>query len=63
MSTRLTIILSDQEKSALISLSEREKREPGDQAALLIRERLAQEGLIDISQDVFPTEQISESST
>ena len=45
--TRITITLSDEEKTALLSLSEKEFREPRMQAALIIRESLVQRGLLE----------------
>ena len=44
--TRITITLSDEEKTALRSLSEKEFRDPRMQAAFIIRESLVQHGLL-----------------
>lgn len=44
--SRLTITLQEDEKVALGRLSEKEKRDPRDQAALLIRNELERRGLL-----------------
>ena len=43
---QLTIVLSQEEKDALASLAEEQRRNPGDQAAHLIRQALMEYGLI-----------------
>lgn len=45
--TRITITLSDEEKAALRSLSEKEFRDPRMQAALIIRKELEKQGLVE----------------
>lgn len=45
--TRITITLSDEEKTALRSLSEKEFRDPRMQAALIIRRELEKQGLVE----------------
>jgi hypothetical protein len=45
--TRITIILSDQDKKALIALAEKEFRDPHAQAALIIRLELQRQGFIE----------------
>lgn len=45
--TRITITLSDEEKTALRALSEKEFREPRMQAALIIRRELEKQGLVE----------------
>lgn len=44
---RVTITLNQEERDALIKLSERERRHPRDQAALIIRQGLEQAGFLD----------------
>lgn len=44
--TRMTITLSDEEKTALRSLSEKEFRDPRMQAALIIRRELERQRLV-----------------
>lgn len=44
--TRITITLSDKEKAALRTLSEKEFRDPRQQAALIIRRELERQGLV-----------------
>lgn len=46
MLTRITVPLQADERRALQELSERERRNPRDQAALLLRERLIERGLL-----------------
>lgn len=46
MATRLQVILDAAERSALIELAQRERRNPRDQAALLIRHELQKRGLL-----------------
>jgi hypothetical protein len=43
---RIIIYLQSNESSALLALSTQERRDPRDQAALLIRQRLEQLGLL-----------------
>jgi|GEM_PF-2780821 len=43
---RITITLSEEEKMALRSLSEKEFRDPRQQAALIIRRELVSQGLV-----------------
>jgi hypothetical protein len=43
---RLTITLMQDERTALWELAQRERREPRDQAALIIRRELEREGLL-----------------
>ena len=45
--TRITITLNDEEKAALRSLSEKEFRDPRQQAALIIRKELEKQGLLE----------------
>ncbi len=45
-STRILISLDGTERSALNQLAERERRDPRDQAAVLVRRELEREGLI-----------------
>ncbi len=45
--TRITITLSDEEKTALRALSEKEFRDPRMQAALIIRRELEKQGLVE----------------
>lgn len=47
---RLTIQMTTEEKSVLFRLAEFEKRDPRQQAALLIRQRLETLGLLPTSQ-------------
>ncbi len=48
---RITVTLSDSERHALQVLSERELRNPRDQAALIIRAELERRGLLNIVTD------------
>lgn len=48
--TRITVNLSKQEIGALVILAERELRHPRSQAALIIRQELLRQGLIEIEQ-------------
>ncbi len=50
--TRITITLSDEEKTALRSLSEKEFRDPRMQAALIIRRELEKQGLMESTKAV-----------
>lgn len=43
---RITIVLKDPEKIALLTLADREFREPQAQAALIIRQELERRGLL-----------------
>ncbi len=43
---RITIRLENTERDALIELSQRERRDPRDQAALIVRRELEREGLL-----------------
>ncbi len=45
--SRITITLSDEEKTALRTLSEKEFRDPRMQAALIIRRELEKQGLVE----------------
>jgi hypothetical protein len=42
----ITIMISQEEMEALIKLSERQRRDPKDQAAILIRRELEEYGLM-----------------
>lgn len=55
-------MLSSHEIRALNKLAEIQRRAPHVQAALIIREKLAQEGLIELKTFVYPIEQNSESN-
>lgn len=44
--TRVTITLSEEERNALIALGQRERRDPRDQAALIIRHELERFGML-----------------
>lgn len=46
MMTRIMIQLDGLERSALATLAERERRDPGSQAAMLIRQQLEKLGLL-----------------
>lgn len=59
MMTRIMIQLDGIERSALTTLAERERRDPRQQAALLIRQQLERLGLI---QPVPPTSQRQEAA-
>jgi hypothetical protein len=50
--TRITITLSDEEKAALRSLSEKEFREPRMQAALIIRKELERQRLVESTSSI-----------
>ena len=54
--TRITITLSDEEKAALRSLSEKEFRDPRMQAALIIRRELEKQGLVESESPVNENE-------
>ncbi|MBN1890350.1 MAG: hypothetical protein JW850_20315 [Thermoflexales bacterium] len=46
--TRLVISLDGAERSALVTLAEIERRNPRDQAAVIIRQDLVRRGLLDL---------------
>lgn len=46
MMTRFTVPLSQAERAALVQLADREARDPRRQAALIIRQKLEELGLI-----------------
>ncbi len=46
MASRITITLDDAEEKALIALAQRERRQPRDQAAMMIRHELERRGLL-----------------
>ncbi len=54
--TRITITLSDEEKTALRCLSEKEFRDPRMQAALIIRKELERQGLVESASQVNESE-------
>ncbi len=54
--TRITITLSDEEKIALQSLSEKEFRDPQMQAALIIHMELEKQGLMESASPVSESE-------
>ncbi len=43
---RITLTINESERKGLIALSERERRDPRNQAALLIRQALERAGLL-----------------
>lgn len=47
--TRMTVYLDAQERDALEQLSQRERRDMRDQAALLIRQKLIGRGLLQVN--------------
>lgn len=44
--SRLNVYIQQDERAALLQLAQNERRDPRDQAALLIRQRLEQLGLL-----------------
>ena len=48
---RVTVTLKISERDALVTLAEREKRDPRAQAALIIREALERRGLLPVNAD------------
>jgi hypothetical protein len=54
--SRITIALSDEEKTALRSLAEKEFRDPRQQAALIIRRELERQGLVESASPLTESE-------
>jgi len=56
--TQITVMLREDELKALQELSERERRKPRDQAAMLLRECLTERGLLSCEQTaIAPTDE------
>lgn len=49
MSPRMTVFLTDEEKSAIVLAAAKEKRDPRFQAAMLLRRVLEEEGYLNSS--------------
>jgi len=58
--SRVTITLQEAEKSALLALSEREKRDPRRQAALIIRQALEKGGWLQPEADAQPIKGVND---
>lgn len=54
--SRITITLSDEEKTALRALSEKEFRDPRMQAVLIIRRELERQGLVESASSINESE-------
>jgi hypothetical protein len=61
--SRITVTLEREERSALMRLAEAELRDPRDQARLILRHELQQRGLLSVTddrQDCAQTEEVDE---
>lgn len=53
---RVTIYLEQEEREALTHLAQRERRDPRDQAALMIREDLQRRGLLPVETAILQSD-------